>query len=201
MYELKKIKSDVRRELLELRHAIPGEQKEKMDAAIAERFFSGVSFRHSSVVLTYVSTAHETGTAAIIRGCLEKGKAVACPRTDPERGLMKFLIIKSEDDLEPGNFGLLEPKEGCPDYADYAAELAAKEGRPAQTVCIIPCLAIDHGGFRIGYGKGFYDRFLSEYDGLKIGICYSECVRKELPHGKYDVKLDVGITEKKITVY
>jgi 5-formyltetrahydrofolate cyclo-ligase len=64
----------------------------------------------------------------------------------------------------------------------------------------VPCLSYDPYGFRIGYGKGYYDRFLSAFEGTKIGLCYSEFESERLPRGKYDIKLDVVMTEKGVTV-
>jgi len=65
---------------------------------------------------------------------------------------------------------------------------------------LVPCLAYDSYGYRIGYGKGYYDRFLSAFEGTKIGLCYSDFKLDKLPRGKYDVKLDVIITEKGVMV-
>jgi 5-formyltetrahydrofolate cyclo-ligase len=64
----------------------------------------------------------------------------------------------------------------------------------------VPCLSYDTYGYRIGYGKGYYDRFLSSFDGTKIGLCYSAFKSDRLPRGKYDIKLDIVITEKGVTV-
>jgi len=63
------------------------------------------------------------------------------------------------------------------------------------SVCIVPGLSFDYDGFRLGYGKGYYDRFLSGFDGDSIGLCYGECVCKRLPHGRYDRAVDVLVTE------
>ena len=63
-------------------------------------------------------------------------------------------------------------------------------------ICIVPGLAFDRWGYRLGYGKGYYDRFLSGYRGWTVGLCYSDCVEYKLPHGHYDRAVDRLITEK-----
>ena len=100
---------------------------------------------------------------------------------------MDFYFIKSPDDLEPGSFGVLEPApEKC--VKAYAFETA---------LCIIPGLAFDMHGYRLGYGKGYYDRFLSAHPRLvKMGICYCSCTCNELIHGRFDVSADLLVTEK-----
>ena len=92
----------------------------------------------------------------------------------------------SLDDLKPGTFGVREPD------ADKS-RLYDCTGRP---ICIVPGLSFDRWGYRLGYGKGYYDRFLTRYVGWTVGLCYSECVQYKLPHGRFDKPVDRLITEK-----
>lgn len=100
---------------------------------------------------------------------------------------MEFYFIKSMDDLEKGTFGVLEPApEKC--VKAYAFEKA---------LCIVPGLSFDMKGYRLGYGKGYYDRFLSAHPRLvKMGLCYCSCTCNELIHGRFDVCADMLATEK-----
>lgn len=101
---------------------------------------------------------------------------------------MEFYLIKGEEDLEPGMFGVLEPvPERCQKVTDYSGG-----------ICIVPGLSFDAGGFRLGYGKGYYDRFLSQFQGVTVGICYSNCTQWKLPHGRYDKPVNLLITDKYI---
>ena len=88
----------------------------------------------------------------------------------------------------PGSFGVLEP------VADEKKLLTETEN----TICIVPAFMFDKNGFRLGYGKGYYDRYLSRYKGSTIGICYDENITDELFHGRYDRAVDFVLTEKQI---
>ena len=66
------------------------------------------------------------------------------------------------------------------------------------TICIVPAFMFDKNGYRLGYGKGYYDRYLSRYKGLTIGICYDENITDELFHGKFDRAVDLVLSEKRI---
>ena len=101
---------------------------------------------------------------------------------------MNFYYINSLADLSSGSFGVLEPA------ADKGKMLTETEN----TICIVPAFRFDKSGYRLGYGKGYYDRYLSKYKGSTIGICYSQNIKEELFHGKYDRTVDMIVTEKQI---
>lgn len=83
---------------------------------------------------------------------------------------------------------MLEPvPERCRLVTDYSRGL-----------CIVPGLCFDAEGYRLGYGKGYYDRFLSAFRGVTVGICYTACTQWRLPHGRYDRQIQLLITEKYI---
>jgi 5-formyltetrahydrofolate cyclo-ligase len=65
-------------------------------------------------------------------------------------------------------------------------------------MCIVPALCYDEYGYRLGYGKGYYDRFLSGYSGITVGICYAACVRGSLVYGRYDRPVELLVTERYI---
>ena len=100
---------------------------------------------------------------------------------------LTFHSYRCGDELEKDKFGILEPitTQISPDVLD---------------MMIIPALACDKCGYRLGYGKGYYDRYLSRYEGSTVGICYEENITEELFHGKYDRAVDLVLTEKHITV-
>ena len=200
MCELRRQKNEVRSELLEKRRNIPLERRAEYDRKIANIFLNSISYRFCDIVLIYASTEDEISTSVIIEQSLANKKIVACPISNTADNTLSFKIIKSADELKSGSYNILEPPETNPDFRDFLSS-AKKEGkRPPLAVCVIPCLSYDPGGYRMGYGKGYYDRFLPDFDGTKIGLCYSEFKSNKLPKGKYDVKLDVIITEKGVTV-
>ena len=200
MSELRIVKNELRVELLEKRKNIPAEKRDEWDKKIANVFLHSISYRFCDIVLIYVSAKEEISTRAIIEHSLASKKIVACPISNTGENTLSFKTIKSLDELNSGSYNILEPPETNRDFKDLQAEeLAGKKGQ-ALAVCVIPCLAYDPEGYRMGYGKGYYDRFLPTFEGTKIGLCYSDFKSDKLPKGKYDVKLDVIITEKGVTV-
>ncbi len=179
-------KNALRKSSLEWRKGLSRSEKQRMDFKIQNKFLTLWKFREVKTVLAYCSKPLEVDTSFIIERALAIGKTVAVPRCVPGTRDMDFYIIKSLDDLEPGAFGVMEPNpEKCELLRDYTS-----------SVCIVPALMYDNSGYRLGYGKGYYDRFLSGYSGNCIGLVYSSLVKDDLPHGKYDRKVDIIVTEK-----
>ena len=202
MYELRRQKNEVRAEFLEKRRNILPEKREEWDKKITNTFLSSISYRFCDIVLIYVSTKDEISTYQIIEHSLANNKIVACPISNTEDNTLSFKTIKSMEELYSGTYNILEPPKTNKDFKDLlkenAEELGAKKHPLA--VCVIPCLSYDSGGYRMGYGKGYYDRFLPTFEGTKIGLSYSEFKSDKLPRGKYDIKLDVIITDKGVTI-
>ena len=96
-------------------------------------------------------------------------------------------MINSFDDLSPGAYGILEPSAGEPTMSFEPASL-----------CIVPALSYDEKGNRLGFGKGYYDRFLSGFKGIKTGICYELSLCETLPADDHDIRVDNIVTEDRI---
>ncbi len=184
--DIRQIKREKRAEIKEWRRSIAEEEKNALDMQIAERFFNSYVYRKTNQVFIYVSTAIEVDTINIIKRAANDGKKIACPRCVDGTREMEFYYIDSVDDLEPGTFGVLEPR----------AEKDRLVTDFSDGVCVVPGLAFDYGGFRLGYGKGYYDRFLSGYKGFTCGLCYFENVVKYLPHGRFDRHVGLLITDR-----
>ena len=197
MNEIRNLKNDLRAEYLRKRSDIAGDVKNEMDRKIAEYFINSVSYRHADIILIYSSRPEETDTSAIIDRALAGGKFVACPVSDKVTNHLSFRLINSRGDLKEGAYGITEPDESCADYYQF---LNDQPNKNMLSVCISPGVVFDKSGYRIGYGKGYYDRFLSKFNGSKIGLCYSSCLIDRIPRGKFDIKNDVVITEKGIFV-
>ncbi len=179
-------KNALREQSMDWRKQLSRGEKQRMDFKIQNKFLTLWKFREVTTLLVYCSKPLEVDTSIIIERALSIGKTVAAPRCVPGTRDMEFYIIKSCDDLEPGAFGVLEPNpEKCELLRDYTS-----------SVCIVPALMYDNSGYRLGYGKGYYDRFLSAYNGACIGLGYSSLIKDYLPHGKYDRKVDIIVTEK-----
>ena len=188
--DIRGYKNHLRDRYKQQRRELDVQTKEEWDRSICQRVLGLRAYREASVVLTYVSLPGEIDTHGIILAALRDGKRVAVPYCIENSRRMYFYFIHSMDDLVARTFGVLEPvAERC-----ERVEMPADE----KSICIVPGLSFDAAGFRLGYGKGYYDRFLCSYQGLKIGLCYQYAVRAMLPHSRYDVAVDLLITERKV---
>lgn len=187
--DIREYKKDLRTSCKTLRSQMTPEVKSEKDGDILKKITASRAYCGSDIILTYMSTDIEVDTAGLIKDAMGRGKRVAVPRCISGTRDMEFYFIKDTDELEKGSFGVMEPvPEKC--VKAYAFEKA---------LCIIPGLAFDMQGFRLGYGKGYYDRFLSEHPRLiKMGLCYCCCTCDELIHGKFDISADLLVTEKYI---
>ena len=183
---IKEWKKNLRARHRQTRERMDPKKKLQWDAAIENRLFALPEYRRADILFTYVSKASEVDTFGIIRRALADGKAVAVPRCVPGTFEMEFYYIRSPQELEKGAFGVLEP----------IPESSRKVEKETGGLCVVPGLAFDSNGFRLGYGKGYYDRFLSGFHGVTAGICYNSCVQWELPHGYFDRPVDILVTER-----
>lgn len=185
---IKEVKKNLRARYRQFRERMGPEQKVSLDTVIQSRLLALNEYAKADTMFTYVSKPIEVDTIALIRAAQVNHKKVAVPRCIPGTYDMLFYYINSMDDLETGSFGVMEPvPERCVPVPPNTTGL-----------CVVPGLSFDAQGYRLGYGKGYYDRFLAEFQGKTVGICYSGCVQWNLPHGYYDKPVDILITEKYI---
>jgi 5-formyltetrahydrofolate cyclo-ligase len=171
-------KAELRQRLLQNRKPCP-----KKDSLILKNLLSLKEFKEADLLLTYISTENEIDTCALINACFERGKKVAVPLCGVHG--MTFCEIGSFSDTEVGKFGIREPLKSCK---------KVQISNSAFYLCVIPALACNEKGFRIGYGKGYYDRFLADYKGKSAVLCYSENIM-EFPAEAHDRAADIIITE------
>lgn len=186
--DIRPIKKKLRAEAREMRRSISPDRKASLDRKIKNKLLNLWSVREAKAVLCYVSTDIEVDTREFISALLQMGKRVAVPRCEGEKSNMNFYYINSLDELSSGSFGVDEP--------DPSKHIMIGDTR--NCVCIVPAFMFDKQGYRLGYGKGYYDRYLSRYKGSTIGICYADNLVEELFHGKYDRSVDMVVTEKDI---
>ncbi len=168
-------KKVLRKELLSARNQT---SEKKLSLSHLENL---AEFKNAKTVFCYVSAGSEVNTLSLIHEILNK-KRVTVPYCTDKNGNMIAVEIKSPDELKEGLFGILEPinpKEFPKDKIDFV---------------IVPGIAFDKDGYRLGYGKGYYDRFLSDINPFKLGICKKELLIEKLPHDEFDVKMDEVIT-------
>lgn len=186
--DIRPLKQKLRGEIKEWRKSLSPESKGQADRRILDRLRSLREYEGCETVLAYVSLPIEVDTLNLIQAAWQDGKKVAAPRCVPGTRDMEFFLISSFEQLEPQTFGVMEP---VPHKCEKLVQFH-------NSICIVPALAYDRQGYRLGYGAGYYDRFLSGYPGEKIGIVYQENMRQHLWHGKYDVQVDLIITEKRL---
>lgn len=152
------------------------EDKEEQDNIISNKVINLQEYKQSDLILIYVSLKDEVDTIKLIKYSLKNKKRVAVPKC--EGNDIVFYYINSLEDLKERSFGILEPKtnEVVKDFSN--------------SICIIPGVAFDKQNNRIGYGRGFYDRFLENYTGIKIGLTYKECICEKIDVDYNDVKMD-----------
>ncbi|MBE6688038.1 MAG: 5-formyltetrahydrofolate cyclo-ligase [Ruminococcaceae bacterium] len=183
-------KKELRRTLKANRSSVAAEKKKADDKKILDILLKTTTFRLTDTLLIYHSVGSEISTMDIINVSLERGITVCLPRctkNENNEDIMIFHRIDSLEDLHIGMYDIPEPADDFPLYEPKG-----------HCVCIVPALAFDRRGYRIGYGKGYYDRFLRDFRGTKIGLCYSDFLLDTIPVGKYDSKVDMIITEKGI---
>lgn len=177
------VKSELRKQIIALRASFDEEKRRECSQKIAKRLYGLTEYKECSEIFCYFSKKNEISTEDIIRNALRKGKRTALPVCIGDE--MIFRYIESFDDLEKGSFGVYEPKSRC-EQAD------AKKN----TLCIVPGLCYNRDGYRIGYGKGFYDKFLAKFGCIKIGLCYDEFIKDFIPQ-KNDIPVDIIVSENK----
>lgn len=144
-------------------------------------------YNDADTVLLYWSVGSEVITHRMIDKVLSDGKKLALPKCIDAFGNMLFYYVSSADELIDGMYGIKEPAGDKPYDVSHMRSL-----------CIVPGLSFSTAGYRLGYGKGYYDRFLENFKGVSIGLCYEECMTQFLPTDGYDKQVNYIITNKSI---
>ena len=166
------------------------------DASIAAAVCALPEFMRARIVLTYLGFGGEVATRGIVARAWELGKAVALPRCTSEPRTLSWHSVDSLDGLEKSAFGMEEP----PNLRGTAIDPHSLAGVPS--VAIVPGLCFDRLGYRIGYGGGYYDEFLSGYAGVSVGLCRDEFLEESLdalgviePH---DRRVDIVVCDSSV---
>ena len=167
------MKAELRKKILQEMKALSQEQKQAMDRALTERFLQHPFYQEAKIIATYLSFPHEFQTQELIEQALKDGKKVLIPKTYP-KGRMEFVVYNPQQ-LAKTSFGLLEPQ----------GDLEVVE--PSQIDLIhVPGLAFTTEGYRIGYGGGYYDRYLEHFTGHTLSTVYP-CQIQEFNFENHDI--------------
>ena len=153
------MKSKLRKQVLHEMRALSQEKKQAMDQALTERFLNYPVYHEAKVVATYLSFPHEFQTQGLIDQVLKDGKKVLIPKTYP-KGRMEFVVYDPQQ-LKKTSFGLLEPQ----------GDLKVVDASQVDLIHV-PGLAFTREGYRIGYGGGYYDRYLENFAGQTMSTIY-----------------------------
>lgn len=178
-------KKRLRTKILDRRRAIPEEEKRQLDEALCEALLRLPEFETCRLLLCYYPVRGEIDLLPLARHAWALGKQVAFPVSHTEDCTLTFHKVGSLDELVAGAYGIPEPRESVPHATDFTDAL-----------CLVPALSFDRDGYRLGYGKGYYDRFLSEFHGRSVGLVYSRFLRDRLPRNETDHAVDRILTEK-----
>jgi len=181
-------KRELRRQLLDKRRELPPEEAAKRSAAILHRLKTLEAFRNAPQILTYVASKdHEVDTRGLIRELLVAGRIVLVPKALPSRR-MDWRRLDALETLAPGPFGVLEPPESLP--------LVTTISNAA--LCVVPGIAFRRDGYRIGYGAGYYDRFLAGFSGTMVGLAYEFQITEAFQPESHDRPVQWIITEERV---
>ena len=167
------MKAELRKKILQEMKALSQEQKQAMDRVLTERFLQHPFYQKAKTIATYLSFPHEFQTQELIERALKDGKKVLIPKTYP-KGRMEFVVYNPQQ-LVKTSFGLLEP-QGDLEVVD-----------PSQIDLIhVPSLAFTREVYRIGYGGGYYDRYLEHFAGHTMSTIYP-CQVQEFNSENHDI--------------
>lgn len=178
-------KADIRTMTLQARRAMSADDVKANSRAILERLYALPEFARAATVLTFVSSKdNEVNTHPLIETLLREGRTVLVPIANPDRTMTWSRLLDMRE-LIPARFGILEP----------APEFVRPTDPPQDAVVIVPGLAFTPDGHRIGYGGGYFDRFLAHFKGATISLAFDIQIVESIPTNEHDIPIKIVITE------
>lgn len=178
-------KQQTRQAMKQLRDDMTNEQVEEKSAAIAMNLHGIRKYKEARILLLYAAKGNEAMTRELIEKAITEGKRVLLPITDNEKRELQVGEARSYGELRKGAFGILEPGE------------KATAGKI--DVAVVPGIAFDRHGHRLGYGLGYYDKlFARQSEITKIGLAYDFQVVERLPREEHDHPMDFIVTESRV---
>lgn len=180
----------LREKAFEKRDSIPLAERKKKDGLIKNNLFNLSEFKIAKTLLFYVSFRSEVDTTSIIEESLQIGKKIIVPKVDKEMHQLRLYEIKDLKELSPGFMGIPEPslpEERVRNIKDF-------------DLAIIPGIAFDYSGNRLGYGAGYYDILLSNIEKKVpfVALAYEDQIIDSIPSELHDVKVDIVVTDKRV---
>ena len=184
-------KKNTRINILKIREALIEEDHDLKDNIIFEKLYNLDLYKNSNNIFVYINYKDEINTKKFINKALEEGKNIYVPKIYRDTKTMKAIFINSLDNLEKNSMGILEPK-------DDTLVIDKKD----IDLIIVPGAVFDKNFNRIGYGGGYYDRYLEEIKEKdnKIALAYDFQIIDEIEYEDHDIKMDYIITDKRILI-
>ena len=176
-------KTELRKKLKSVRENMHGSEVLKKSSRMCGILAQSDIFRRAEVVMVYLSFGSEADTAGIIKKAFDEGKKILVPLTFGEDIIP--CVLENTAELVPGAFGIMEPK-------------IKNEWTGKIDICIVPGLGFERNGGRIGFGKGYYDRFLLKTDCVKIGFAFSNQIVEDVLADSLDIPMDMIVTEEEM---
>jgi 5-formyltetrahydrofolate cyclo-ligase len=181
-------KAALRSEFRSRRAALSNEIRTEWEQMLWGQLFSKLeALKTAKILLFYFPLPHEISLLPVFGYARERGIPCAFPRCGEATGDMDFYFVSSLDELECGKYGIREPKSSAEKVTNFSG-----------AAVFVPALAFDREGYRLGYGGGYYDRFIAAHDVLSVGITYEAFLTDALPRNQYDQAVDLIVTEKRI---
>lgn len=176
-----------RKKVLAERAQMPKEERDLKGNKIIESFKNSDFYKNAEMIMIYISFGTEIHNHEFIKDALAEGKKIVVPVTFHTPRMMKPSQIYSFDELEPGYYNILSPKEDSIRYVD----------KSQVDIIIVPGAVFDKEGYRIGYGGGYYDRFLADVEIPKISFAFEMQLTDVVPKDDFDVPVDYIFTEER----
>lgn len=186
LQEAAREKQTIREQILKQRRQFPRQEREKASCSVQEHLLAWPTFQKAQTVHLFLNQPHEVETFGIVRSCWEMGKTVAIPYIVPQSPQLGHSLLTHWNQLTQTKFDLQEP---LPE-ARQSFDLNSID------LVLVPGVAFDQSGGRLGYGKGYYDRFLSEIEGFFLGLAFSFQIVPKVPQADLDVAMDGILTEE-----
>lgn len=182
-------KKSIRENILKKRKNLNEEERAVYSNEIANKLFSSSYYKEAKTIMCFISFSDEVDTHEFIKQAIEDGKKIVVPITFPKTHELKPSLLKDFNELEPGFYNILTPKK------EFKRFIEPKD----IDLVITPGVAFRKDGYRVGYGGGYYDRFLSKIpDTPTIAIAFDIQIVEDLPIDSYDIPVDYIYTEKNI---
>ncbi len=176
-------KDEIREQNKNLRKNMSRNDAETKSLAAAKLFLQSEIYRMSRQIMLYMPLGNEVDLTKVKNVALADGKRVVLPVTERNTGIITPIYVDKKTMFKRGSFSVMEPQST--DIADMAMT----------EVVLVPGIAFDKSGARVGFGKGCYDMLLERYNGVKIGVCYDFQICDEIPADTHDVRMDYILTE------